>query len=153
MKKKIALYTSIILITDQIIKYFVSNYLENIVVIKNVLSFTLVKNNGVAFSALSGNRIFIVILSIILIGFIFYFLQKDYINKGKHNNLVIISFSLLLGGTFGNLIDRVFRGYVIDYINISFFSIFNLADICITLGVILLTIDTLFENKKIRELK
>ena len=134
---------------DQIIKILASIYLTNVSIIPNVLSLTYAKNYGVAFSMLKEKRLIIIIISILLISFLIYVLKKDYILKDKDTLLINISFGLLFGGILGNLFDRIIRGFVIDYINVSFFSIFNLADIAITFGVVLLLIDNIKENKKI----
>ena len=92
-------------------------------------------------------RIIIIVISILLISFLIYVLKKDYILKNKDTWLVNIAFGILFGGIVGNLFDRIVRGFVIDYINVSFFSIFNLADIAITFGVVLLIIDNIKESK------
>lgn len=149
MKKKIIIVALIVFIMDQIIKILASIYLTNVSIIPNVLSLTYAKNYGVAFSMLKEKRLIIIIISILLISFLIYVLKKDYILKDKDTLLINISFGLLFGGILGNLFDRIIRGFVIDYINVSFFSIFNLADIAITFGVVLLLIDNIKENKKI----
>lgn len=147
MKKKIFLIALIIFIIDQVLKTLASSYLTNIPIIPNILSLTYAKNYGIAFSMLFEKRIFIIIISIFLLLFLIYILKKDYILKNKDTWLVNIAFGLLFGGILGNLFDRIVRGFVIDYINVSFFSIFNLADIAITFGVVLLIIDNIKESK------
>lgn len=155
MKRKIFIVSFLTLFLDQIIKIICNLFLDNIVVIKGVLSFIYAENNGVAFSMLSGNRLFIVILSIILIFILLYYIYKDYIVKGKNNNFKNFSYGILLGGILGNLFDRIIRGVVIDYISLNIFGynfpIFNLADISITIGVILICFSyfmEIYNNKK-----
>lgn len=147
MKKKIFIIALITFAIDQIIKSLSLVYLINIPIIPNILSLTYAKNYGIAFSMLKEKRIIIIAISILLISFLIYVLKKDYISKNKDTWLVNIAFGILFGGILGNLFDRIVRGFVIDYINVSFFSIFNLADIAITFGVVLLIIDNIKESK------
>lgn len=147
MKRKIFIIALITFVIDQIIKSLSLVYLINIPIISNILSLTYAKNYGIAFSMLREKRIIIIAISILLISFLIYVLKKDYISKNKDTWLVNIAFGILFGGILGNLFDRIVRGFVIDYINVSFFSIFNLADIAITFGVVLLIIDNIKESK------
>ena len=147
MKKKIFIIALITFVIDQIIKSLSLVYLINIPIIPNILSLTYAKNYGIAFSMLLEKRIIIIVISILLISFLIYVLKKDYILKNKDTWLANIAFGILFGGIVGNLFDRIVRGFVIDYINVSFFSIFNLADIAITFGVVLLIIDNIKESK------
>lgn len=147
MKRKIFIIALITFVIDQIIKSLSLVYLINIPIIPNILSLTYAKNYGIAFSMLREKRIIIIAISILLISFLIYVLKKDYISKNKDTCLVNIAFGILFGGILGNLFDRIVRGFVIDYINVSFFSIFNLADIAITFGVVLLIIDNIKESK------
>lgn len=151
MKKK---YISIILIIlllvtlDQISKLLVVNYLKNeIVFIDNFFSFTFIKNNGAAFGILGGNTIFLILITILLILYLSYDTYKN-INK----KLNIIFNILIISGALGNLIDRVFRHYVVDFISFILFNnqmpVFNIADILVTFGVLGL-IYTIFKEERI----
>ncbi len=152
MKKKILVISSLALILDQLIKIIISVYLTSITVIPNFLSLTYAENNGVAFSMLSGNRIFIILITIILLGVLIQVLKKENIKSNRSSKLIILSYGLLFGGILGNLIDRIVRGVVIDYISLNIFGyhfpIFNLADLFITFGVILIIIKALKEDEK-----
>lgn len=152
MIKKISVLTVILVIVDQIVKFLVSTYLNYIDVIPKFLYLSLEKNYGVAFSMLWNNRLLILIISLLLILFLIYLLNKDYLSKGKNNKLLNVTYGLLFGGILGNLIDRIVRGYVIDYIGVYIFNykfpVFNLADSFITIGVILMIISTFKEEKK-----
>lgn len=152
MKKKILLITLYGLLFDQIIKFLVSKYITNVTIIPNFISLIYAENDGVAFSMLSGSRIIIIIISIILLSFLAYYMNKDYVSKKKDDILVDISYGLLFGGILGNLLDRIIRGIVIDYISINIigyhFPIFNLADVMITIGVIIMIIRTLKSESK-----
>lgn len=152
MIKKISVLTVILVIVDQVVKFLVSTYLNYIDVIPKFLYLSLEKNYGVAFSMLWNNRLLILIISLLLILFLIYLLNKDYLSKGKNNKLLNVTYGLLFGGILGNLIDRIVRGYVIDYIGVYIinykFPVFNLADSFITVGVILMIISTFKEEKK-----
>ncbi len=135
--------TIVFIIIDLISKYIIDKYLtlnESIKIIKGFLNITYVRNTGVAFSMFNDSKYFILIIStLIIIGIIYYV----YKNKSQ-NKLETIGYSLVLGGAIGNLIDRIFKGYVIDFIDVKIFSydypIFNLADTFIVVGVLLLIV-------------
>ena len=142
MKKKIFIFSLIIIIIDFIIKLFALNNITNICVIPNLFYLTLAKNTGAAFSLLENQTIFFILIGVLVIFYIFNYLIKD-----KISTLEKISYIFLTGGIIGNLIDRIIYGYVVDYLRFIIFGynfpIFNLADICITIGVILLIINML----------
>ena len=130
----------IIVLIDFIIKLFIKNNFivnESIEVINNFFYITYCKNYGVAWSLLSGKRIIPIITAIFVLIFIFFEIKKIK----KLDKFDIIGYSLLTGGIIGNLIDRIFYGYVIDYLDFYIFNynypVFNFADICIVLGVII----------------
>ena len=129
---------------DQIIKFFVNANLKevgSVSVIDNLLSFTYVENNGVAFGSFAGNRQIFVVLTTALIAAILIYMFK----KKPQSKLFYASVALIVGGGIGNFIDRVLYGYVIDYISLSFFPpVCNFADYCITVGTVLLLIYVLF---------
>lgn len=144
MKKIIGL-SSVFLIFDIVIKLVVKKLLivnESINVIKNFFYITYVKNTGAAWSILSGKQLFLIIFSIIVVLMLIIYLIK----KREYNKFEIVGYSLLLAGAIGNLIDRVVYGYVIDYLDFYIFNydfpIFNIADCCIVIGIMLLFIDT-----------
>lgn len=151
MKKKITLIASFSFVIDQIIKYLFSNVITGFVLIPNFVSFVYAENEGVAFSMLSGSRLFIIAASIVLLFVLFYMLKSD-IKNNKYQNLLSISYGFLIGGILGNLVDRIIRGYVVDYVSLKIitynFPIFNLADVLITIGVILLIIYNIKNVKK-----
>ena len=142
MKKKIFIFSLIIIIIDFIIKLFALNNITNICVIPDFFYLTLAKNTGAAFSLLENQTIFFILIGVLVIFYIFNYLIKD-----KMSTLEKISNIFLTGGIIGNLIDRIIYGYVVDYLRFIIFGynfpIFNLADICITIGVILLIINML----------
>ena len=135
-----------IILIDQFTKYLMFyNYKKFIN--KDFLLFRLdfVKNYGAAFNIFSGNRIFLSLISIIFsILLIYLILRKNTINIIDH-----YSYSFILGGTIGNGIDRILKGFVIDFINLNMinFPVFNIADISINIGFIFL-IYKIFKNKQ-----
>ncbi len=142
MKKKILLISIIIFIIDLITKLIVDFKLEltkSIEVIKNFFYLTKVFNYGASWSFLSGHQIFLIIITIIMLIILFLYQRKFQENKKN-----ILAFGLLYGGIFGNLINRLVYDYVIDFLDFKIFGydfpVFNIADICIVLGIFLLMI-------------
>ena len=133
----------LITILDQIIKFIIDKKVLFIEILPKLFNIHKVYNYGVAFSFLENKRYLILLFSLILIYFLF--------NLPKTKKYDIL-FGVILGGIIGNLIDRVFRGYVIDYLETFIFGIsfpiFNLADICITLGIILMVLIMSLGDKK-----
>ena len=145
MKKIYIILGILLIILDQLVKFLLFN--KNIIVISNCLSLTYIENTGIAFSYIQNNVSVIIILNIIiLIGIIIFII----IQRAKIKNLTFLLLILILSGGISNLIDRIFKGYVVDYINIEFlnFPIFNIADISIVIGIILL-IFCVYRNTKI----
>lgn len=135
--------SALTLILDRVIKIAIDKYLilnvKN-VVIDNFLYITKCYNEGAAFNIFNGNTIFLICASIFALVMLF-----KYIKSNKLTTLNKISYGLLIGGIFGNLIDRIFLGHVIDYVNFIIFNhefaIFNLADCAIVIGAILIILD------------
>lgn len=148
MKKIISLSVVIVLL-DQIIKFFITTLElhQKITIIQDFFYITYVRNDGAAWSILSGNRIILILVGIFALLLIYFFLIK---NK-KLTNLEQISYGILTGGIIGNLIDRIIRGFVIDYLDFKifnyYFPVFNLADIMIVIGMFLIIIQVLKGDK------
>lgn len=142
MNKKRAVIAIIILIIDQITKLICELYKVNMVVIKNIFSLTYVQNTGAAWSILENKLFFLIIISLIMLVFV-YNLSFSF----EENKLSNLSFGLLFGGIIGNLIDRVFYSYVRDFISVNIFGyefpIFNIADMAIVIGVVILLYETI----------
>ncbi|MTI68929.1 MAG: signal peptidase II [Firmicutes bacterium] len=138
----------IIVIIDQFIKNLVKKELEGIYskpIIKDFLHLTLVKNTGAAFSIFKNKQRLVLILNIISITFMFYVFLLFF----KYNFVLInVAFAFMLGGALGNIIDRIRLRYVVDYLHIKFRKapIFNIADIFIFLGSLLLIYTMIFEK-------
>ena len=151
MNKKVYIISLVIILIDQFLKLLVSYFNVNISIIPNFLSLIITSNKGVAFSMLSGHNILIIVVSVILLIVLINMYNKEIKSENKTKYKQVI-FGILFGGIMGNLIDRIFKGKVIDYISIEFnkyyFPIFNFADIAITIGVILLIILIVKEEDK-----
>ena len=156
LKKKITIFyiAALIFTLDRLSKYFIlklSNSVEEFnIPVTSFLNFNLVWNNGIAFGLFSFNEQFyynIITLVIIIITFIILFFAIKSAGVEK------IGFSMIFGGSLGNIFDRLYYSAVVDFIdfhinNIHWF-IFNIADIFISLGVILLITIEFFGRKKI----
>lgn len=141
-KKKYILITFLVIIIDQLTKFLINQnieYLKSFQIIKNFFYFTNAHNNGAAFSILSGYNLLFISITLIAICLIDKYIEKN------------ISFYILLGGIIGNLIDRLIVGYVRDFLDFRIFNynfpIFNISDICICLGIFLIIIKTIKEDK------
>ena len=134
-----------IFIIDQFTKYFIYNNYQTLLK-KDFILFRLelVKNYGAAFNIFSGNRLFLAITSLIFSVILFYLI----IRKSSSNIMELYSYSFLLGGTIGNGFDRIFSGFVIDFINLNYinFPVFNIADISINIGFLFLLYSILKKN-------
>lgn len=131
---------------DQITKIVAFKYLSygsTYKVIPGLFKMQLVNNSGAAFGILSGKMWLFHIITIAAL-FMFCYLMKDVsFNKAP---IYTVALTMIVSGTIGNFIDRVLRGSVRDFLTFDFmnFAVFNFADMCLTIGVILLIIDYLF---------
>lgn len=134
--KKFAIIVPILVTLDQITKFIFQGkeYLHK------GFGIEYATNTGAAFGILKGNNFFLAIIAIIVIGFIFYYYKK--VDKHERTGLLLI-----LAGTLGNLIDRIFFGYVRDFIALPFWPNFNFADMYNTIGVLILAFYG-FKHKK-----
>ena len=144
MKKVIAI-SSISFLIDRITKIIVCSILktgESIPIIKNFFSITLAKNTGVAFSLLEGKIDIVIIVTLIVLFLIIDMLRKNNIKENEKKY-----YALMIGGALGNLLDRIIYGYVIDFLDFKIinynYPIFNIADSCIVIGMILLLMNSI----------
>ena len=135
-----------IVLVDQFTKYLMF-YNKKLFINKDFLLFKLdfVKNYGAAFNILSGSRLFLSLISIIFSILLIYLIFR----KNTLNSFDLYSYSFILGGTIGNGIDRIYRGFVVDFINLNIinFPVFNIADISINIGFIILLYN-IFKNNR-----
>ncbi len=120
------------LIIDQIIKYFVVKNNLCIPIIKEWFNLIYVKNTGGMYGILENNNTLFIAISAIVVVAILLFLFFSR-NSSKSQTYL---WQIILAGGVSNLCDRIFRGFVVDYIQLKFFGVFNLADACIVLGII-----------------
>jgi len=142
--------TVVLILLDQGTKLWALQSLkpiQNMTVAEGFLDLTFVENRGVAFGMFSGQRWLILVLTGLIAGALVYFYRT--LPKKKEYTPVRFALLLVLSGAVGNIIDRVFRGYVVDFFEFTFFEwpVFNVADIYVVAGVILLTFLILFVVK------
>ena len=135
-----------IALIDQFTKYLMF-YNKKIFINKDFLLFKLdfVKNYGAAFNIFSGSRVFLSLISILFSILLIYLIFR----KNTLNSFDLYSYSFILGGTIGNGIDRIYKGFVVDFINLNIinFPVFNIADISINIGFIFLLYN-IFKNNR-----
>ena len=148
IQKKIYFFSLSILIVlvDQFTKYLMLSN-KKLFISKDFLLFKLdfVKNYGAAFNIFSGSRIFLSLISIIFSLLLIYLIFR----KNTFNLFDLYAYSFILGGTIGNGIDRIYKGFVVDFINLNIinFPVFNIADISINIGFIFLLYN-IFKNNR-----
>ena len=136
----------LVVIADQVSKYLVVSrfyFGESIEVFGSWLHFTFVRNTGAAFGILSGRLWFFVVFTlIVLVGIIYYCIAT------KPPAVVQLLLGLIAGGAMGNFIDRLFKPGVVDFIDLGWWPVFNLADSAITCGAVLFILYNYFIDKK-----
>ncbi|WP_026692102.1 signal peptidase II [Peribacillus kribbensis] len=141
---------------DQLTKWLIVKNLylgESVEIIQNVFYITSHRNTGAAWGVLAGQMWFFYIITIAVIAGLVYYLLKH----ARNNILLGVSLGLMLGGAVGNFIDRIWRKEVVDFIHVYIvnynFPVFNIADSALCIGVVLLVIYMLFEEKIAKEKK
>lgn len=138
-----------IILADQIAKYFVLSNMsigDTAFSALNIFDITYVQNKGAAFSMFSGKLSLLSLISVAFcVGAVIYWIKK----KPTHP-LLCTAIAMMFAGAFANAIDRIFRGFVVDYINLTFisFPVFNIADIAITAGAALIVIYFIWFDKE-----
>ena len=145
MSKKVYIIAIIIFILDQISKAIISTYLglgKSIKIIKDFFYLTYINNFGASWGILKNSWYLLIIFSLIAI-----VILRRYINSFKKTKSNIVGLGFLMGGILGNLSDRILYGYVKDFFDFYIFGynfpIFNIADIFIVIGVVILIISIL----------
>jgi len=139
-----------IIFLDRITKIYFSHFLsvgESLPIIRNFLHMTLVHNTGIAFGWFRDQGIVFIIIPIIAIFLLIYNITYYQRNREKISWTYCLAFSLILGGAIGNLIDRVYYGYVIDFIDFQIWPVFNIADSAITIGAVMIAMKCIPERK------
>lgn len=138
----VALLAIVVLALDQLTKWLVANNLSlnepvyPIPALSGLIGLTYVTNTGVAFGLFKEAGTFFIFIAVLVISVLVVYLRK----LPKDQQLVRIALGLQLGGAFGNLVDRLRLGYVVDFIDFKFWPIFNIADSAIVIGVVLLMV-------------
>lgn len=144
----ILLFFAVDLISKQVIIRVIDLF-ESVKVIPNFFYLTYVQNNGAAFSIFQNQQVLILLVTFFALFFINKYLKNENINK-----IEMFSYSMITGGILGNLFDRICYGYVIDFFDFRFgkyhYPVFNMADVFIVVGVILLMIYSVIEWRKER---
>ena len=141
-----------LVILDQVTKVLVINFfnLYDSVALLPIINLTFVVNYGFAFGLLNNPSLNQLLVSLVILAIILYFL---YLLIKTQDKVFQLTLTLILAGALGNFIDRIFRGFVIDFIDIYIgkyhWPAFNIADSCITVGFVVLMINILFLNKKL----
>ena len=147
---KIKIYSLITILglvgIDQIIKYYVDLYLKpigSVNVMEKVLQFSDYENDGAMMGLMNGKTLTMTILALICLAVIVFVIFSDKIKFGIDYCCIV----LMISGGLGNIIDRIFRGYVIDYIEVLFvdFYIFNFADCLVTCAAIVMICNQIYE--------
>lgn len=141
----------IIVIFDLLSKHFIVKALPHVGdstdFLPGFINFVFVKNTGAAWGMLAGRPIFLIVVSIIVLSlYIWFYILQVKRQKEKTSIVLGLSVGFIAGGCIGNLVDRIFLGYVRDFINFQFFNfpVFNVADVSLTIGIILLLIYFVF---------
>ena len=141
-----------LVILDQFTKALVINFfnLYDSVALLPMINLTFVVNYGFAFGLLNNPSLNQILVSLVILAIIIYFL---YLLIKTQDKIFQLTLTLILAGALGNFVDRIFRGFVIDFIDIYIgkyhWPAFNIADSCITVGFVVLMINILFLNKKL----
>ena len=136
-----------IILLDQIIKYFVSTNMflgQSIPVLPQIFHLTYIQNPGAAFGILENQRYLFILIAAVLIVAVIYFYKKIL----QLSKLFQVGIALLFGGAIGNMIDRIFIGRVIDYMDFRIWPVFNLADIAIVSGCAIIAFNLLFKTER-----
>ncbi len=144
------LLTLFLIIADILSKYIVTANMSvgfSIPLWERVFHLTYVQNTGAAFSMFSGQRLFLILLPIIVIAAIGIYIFV----KNPQNKVLMLAFSLIISGGIGNLIDRIRLGYVVDFFDFRLinFPVFNVADIWVTSGAALFICLLLFSKEDV----
>ncbi|MEF3309454.1 signal peptidase II [Paenibacillus sp. GYB004] len=137
------------LATDQLTKWAVVTYMslgQSIPLIPNVFHLTSHRNRGAAFGILQNQRVFFILVTVIVVIGLLVYLRKVY----RENTLLSIGLSFVLGGALGNFVDRALKGEVVDMLHFRLFNypIFNVADCFIVIGSALIILHSFRQSKK-----
>ena len=141
----------LIFITDRVLKYIVFKNLslgESIPIIENLIHITPTHNRGIAFGLFKGlSPVLFLIVSLLAVIFIIYLIVK----KRTQSKSMLLGFFLIISGACGNLVDRIIYGYVLDFIDLRVWPVFNIADSAITIGTCIILWKLLIKKHNTKE--
>lgn len=143
------LLAAVLIVIDQLVKWgIVQNFAlyDEMEVVPGLFSLYYIQNRGAAWGIFEGRMTFFFIVTVLVVGYMIYTFHK----LPQNSRLAGISFSFILAGALGNFIDRMRLGYVVDMFRLDFinFPIFNVADACLTVGVLTMIVYILFFEKE-----
>lgn len=116
---------------------------QSLPVLPNVFHLTHIENRGAAFGILSGQRLLFLLLTVVIVGAMCWI----YLHLRHKKSLMSVCLGLVVGGAAGNFIDRVLRGSVTDFLDFQIWPVFNVADICVCVGLVLVCLLFLFRGE------
>ena len=138
----------VFLVLDQLLKYWIRSNMtigQSIPVISGIFHITYIENPGAAFGILANHRILFLLLTIAITGIMVYL----YLSLRNKKALAALSLGLVISGAAGNFIDRFLRGTVTDMFDFQIWPIFNIADICICIGIAILCYVLIFKGEEL----
>jgi signal peptidase II len=135
-------------VLDQLTKHAVATGFfpgESRIAIPHLLWWTYVQNHRGAFGLFGSQAWLLVALAIAVLA-VFWFAFRD---AAAHSVLVAVAFGAIVGGAIGNIVDRFHYGFVVDFIDLHWWPVFNVADSCITVGVVLLVLSSLARSRAV----
>ncbi len=127
----------VFLVADQVVKLMVRTNMtegQSIPVIENIFHITYIENPGAAFGILANQRVLFLVMTAFIVGIMLYL----YFSLGNKKSLTAVSLGIVVSGAIGNFIDRFMQGTVTDFLDFRIWPIFNIADICICVGLALI---------------
>ena len=146
MKRLFILVAVLVIVIDQYTKYLVKTQFmpnESRILIPHALWLTYVQNQHGAFGLFGSHPLVLAALACIVLISFFIWYRQERGGWGTH-----VAFALILGGAVGNIADRIRLGYVVDFFDLRWFPVFNVADSCITIGVVILILASLRSEKR-----
>ena len=138
----------VFLVLDQLLKYWIRSNMtigQSIPDISGIFHITYIENPGAAFGILANHRILFLLLTIAITGIMVYL----YLSLRNKKSLAALSLGLVISGAAGNFIDRFLRGTVTDMFDFQIWPIFNIADICICIGIAILCYVLIFKGEEL----
>jgi len=125
--------TILIVILDQIIKNFVVKINPQICIITDIFGINYTKNTGGIYGVMQNSNLLFIVLAVAIL--VIFSLCYKYVKDSKIKKVL---WQIILAGGMSNLLDRIFRGFVVDFVSLKFFGVFNTSDACIVISVIIL---------------